>query len=277
MSVKLYANGRDITLSMWKFPAGERGVAIVDKITPTPRSAAIQLNYESDQDFVDMLMLVNAIRYEYPAIQLRADIPYFPYARQDRVMNHGEAFSLQVAVSLVSMCDFYEISVLDPHSDVLMGMFKPGILNIKSQWELWNSCCHIGKGVTVGNTTTPNHPTVLLSPDAGALKKIYKLGAALGLPVICATKVRDTKTGAIVSTKIDCEDINIYDKIYIVDDICDGGATYIGLANVIRNELGFNGVLTLCTTHGIYSKGKQVILDSGFDELKCINNMEKQK
>ena len=46
-------------------------------------------------------------------------------------------------------------------------------------------------------------------------------------------------------------------KVLIVDDICDGGRTFIELAKVLRAK-GAETV-DLYTTHGIYSKGTKVL------------------
>ena len=49
--------------------------------------------------------------------------------------------------------------------------------------------------------------------------------------------------------------MNKYSSLIVVDDICDGGYTFIQLAQVIKEEYGFTGDLHLVVTHGIFSKG----------------------
>jgi ribose-phosphate pyrophosphokinase len=97
---------------------------------------------------------------------------------------------------------------------------------------------------------------VLISPDAGAEKKIKELGNLLSsnekkVPLLCARKVRDTLTGAILATEI-YGDVQGRDLI-ILDDICDGGRTFVELAKALRNQGA--GDLYLYVTHGIFSKG----------------------
>ena len=67
-------------------------------------------------------------------------------------------------------------------------------------------------------------------------------------------KHRDVLTGQITGTSIIGE-AEAKTGI-IVDDICDGGRTFIELAKVIRKDYD---KLILCITHGIFS--------NGFDEL----------
>jgi len=46
----------------------------------------------------------------------------------------------------------------------------------------------------------------------------------------------------------------------IVDDICDGGGTFLGLAEELK-ECN-SGDLYLAVSHGIFSKGSQTLLDN---------------
>src|SRR6266436_4439963 len=66
-------------------------------------------------------------------------------------------------------------------------------------------------------------------------------------------KLRDARTGELSGFGIN-NDIEEYEKALIVDDICDGGGTFIGLAELIH---GINpGMeLSLYVSHGIFSKG----------------------
>jgi ribose-phosphate pyrophosphokinase len=74
--------------------------------------------------------------------------------------------------------------------------------------------------------------------------------------VVYCNKKRDPETG-----KLDGFSIYDYDpnpnsngtELLIVDDICDGGGTFVGLAKKLR-EAGAKKV-HLFVTHGIFSKG----------------------
>lgn len=260
--IKLWGGNKNIELNFWTFPGGERNVKIVDPEEILRfKSFTVICDYRGSNDLIDMLLLVNAVRNVSRFTQLRLFMPYFPFARQDRVMTVGEPFALQVAANLIRSCNFTEIEVWDPHSDVLAGMFDPGTLLIRTQWELWEKSLF----------SEYDRNDILISPDAGALKKIYKLAGKTGLRVVEATKIRDVSTGNIVETKIDVAALETASRCYIIDDICDGGRTFIELAKVIRNG-GYTGELELCVTHGIFSKGKE-ILNEYFDAVTALNDM----
>lgn len=263
MSVQLYGGNKYLDLKWWTFPGGERNVKILD--TNEIRrfhNFTVHVDFRNSDDMIDMLLLVNACRYVMKGAGLRLRIPYFPAARQDRVMTEGEPFALQVMVNLIKSCDFYEIEVWDPHSDVLAGMFEPGVLLVKPQHELALKFLTKYEG---------NHNVALVSPDAGALKKIHKLAKTLNLPVVEASKTRDVSTGEITGTSIN--GLDNYSTYVVVDDICDGGRTFIELGEVLR-RLQPEAKRVLYITHGLFSKGKEVV-EAVFDEILVYNDMSK--
>ena len=264
--ITMFSGNQNIELKFWKFPGGERNVKIV---SPSDiirfRSFTLTMAFKGSDDLIDLLLLVNAIRNVDAYTRLRLVVPYFPAARQDRVMTEGEPLAVQVFAQLIESCGFYEVEVWDPHSDVVAALFPPGKLKVVPQWQLWQP---------VLESTFKNHgmdaKPALLSPDAGALKKIYKLAKLVDMPVVEAKKVRDVSTGNITKTEVDSQALSRYNIIFVVDDICDGGRTFEELAKVIR-EGGYTGKLVLCVTHGIFSKGLDCL--SEYDAIYSINNM----
>lgn len=271
--ITLKTRTNTVELKWWTFPGGERNVKIVDIKDIDGRDLFVTCKFENSNDLIDMLLLVNAIRnvdiVGLNQIDIFLDIPYFPFARQDRVMTDGEPFALQVAVQLIKACKFKTVTVMDPHSDVLTGMFEPGELKIVPQWKLW---------APIMNSPSSQN-TALVSPDAGAQKKIHKLSNAiyelsrgeLYIPAIEASKRRDPATGEIVETVINHDHLNMYKTLFVVDDICDGGRTFIELAKAIRTK-GYTGELILCVTHGIFSKGIEPLFQV-YDKVFTLNNM----
>ena len=94
-----------------------------------------------------------------------------------------------------------------------------------------------------------------LIPDKGANDKAYEIIKQIGFVghVIECSKKRDKLTGKIVETSIPADIAFEGDPCLIVDDICDGGYTFIELAKKAK-ERGA-GKIYLVVTHGIFSKG----------------------
>ena len=231
------------------FPGGEPHIRILDEVGPSDE-VLITHRINSFNDLGLLLIAVDALH------RMRVDdislvLPYFPAARQDRVMTPGESLSCKVYADLINGLGLEEVIIFDPHSDVV-----PALLD---------RC-----------TVVPNHAFVaavvkrlatlplLISPDGGALKKIHGLAKQLGgVPVLECGKSRDVRTGALSGFTVPSDDLNGRPCL-IVDDICDGGGTFLGLADELRKRNA--GPLHLAISHGIFSKGTEVLRQK-FDRL----------
>lgn len=102
----------------------------------------------------------------------------------------------------------------------------------------------------------------------GQRKKVLTVAQRLGLrDVFCASKIRDSKTGKITDTTFHDEVKGR--KVLIVDDICDGGRTFIELGKLLREKQA--ETIYLYITHGIFSKGLQA-LNPYFDHIYCYHS-----
>jgi ribose-phosphate pyrophosphokinase len=227
------------------FSGGE--VQITWPVGPLRGSQRIQVvaNLDSSDAIMALMLGVDAIRratFNQPVIELF--IPYFPYARQDRVCVEGQALSVSVIANMINSLQCNRVTICDPHSDVTSAMINN--LTVKSQAD-------IATRIKKFRRKLCHSDTVIVAPDAGASKKAIAVSQACerGTPVIQALKTRNQKTGDINSTEV-LGDVS-GKKCMIVDDICDGGRTFIQLAD----ELIKRGAteVNLFVTHGIFSHG----------------------
>ena len=77
------------------------------------------------------------------------------------------------------------------------------------------------------------------------------------MPIIRADKIRDTMTGALSGFEVYADDLTGKDVV-ILDDLCDGGGTFIGLAKKLREKGAAK--ITLYVTHGMFTKGVKDLL-----------------
>jgi ribose-phosphate pyrophosphokinase len=83
------------------------------------------------------------------------------------------------------------------------------------------------------------------------------VAADLGVDLYIADKKRDFDTGKILGIEM-TEPLPKTGRYLVVDDICDGGGTFMGLANAIdlpKDQLG------LWVTHGIFSGNAHLLRD----------------
>ncbi len=173
-------------------------------------------------------------------------ISYLMAARMDRQMTEGEPFSLRVVSTLLNQAGFKSISIFDPHSDVSTAL----LLRSKAIGnEVFVKDCIADFRKNQGE----KEDYYLVSPDAGALKKIHKVAQYVQAPRVAeCMKMRDVKTGQLSGFKTMESDFD-RKTCFIVDDICDGGGTFIGLAALLKQHNA--GKIVLIVSHGIFSKG----------------------
>jgi ribose-phosphate pyrophosphokinase len=198
--------------------------------------------------------------------RINVRIPYIPYGRQDRRCNEGESFSLKVFANILNSLKLDNVETLDTHSDVTSALIDN--LEVISNQGLVDWAIHkIGQD----NGKDLTHLNVL-SPDAGQSKKIYKLFK--DYPDGYATlyecgKFRDLKTTEIVESRVPL--VPGPEPILIIDDLCDGGRTFIEIAKRLRIQ-GNENELYLVVSHGIFSHG-ETELDKYFKRIYTTNSI----
>lgn len=261
MSIELRLNKLVVPVNHFTFKGGEEQVEIDLKHAPKGSIGFVDIiaKIKNSTDVMALAMLVDACsRLEglHNHAEFTLHLPYIPYARQDRVMQPGQSLSIKVFAKFINSLGFDKVIVDDPHSDVSAALLDN--VQIRGQ-EILVAEFHdqlAGKDVTI------------VAPDAGARKKAQKVADRMRLPLVEAGKVRDLKTNEITGTAIfgDVKDR----ECVIVDDICDGGRTFIALAQALK-ENGAKRVI-LYVTHGIFSFGKQIIRDGGVDEIYAYHD-----
>jgi len=243
-----FQNQEEIKFQSFTFSGGEPHIKIVPDFD-TNRKVTITHRLNSFNDLGLLCVTVDALRrMDVKIIELF--IPYFPAARQDRVMIPGEPLSVKVYADIINAMQLNKVFVFDAHSEVTPALLNNStvIPNYAFIKEVLNK---IGQNVK------------LISPDGGALKKIYKVSEFLGgVVVVECSKSRDVKTGKLSGFKVYEDDLQGMDCL-IVDDICDGGGTFVGLAEELKKKNA--GKLYLAVSHGIFNKG--------FDVLDCFDKI----
>jgi ribose-phosphate pyrophosphokinase len=243
-----FENEKTINFQSFTFSGGEPHIKIQSDFDLN-KTVTITHRLNSFNDLGLLCVTVDALRRMGVKI-IDLFIPYFPAARQDRVMIPGEPLSVKVYADILNAMHLNKVTVFDAHSEV-----TPALVN---------NCVVI-----------PNHTFIkevlkiigndvkLISPDGGALKKIYKVSEFLGgVEVVECSKSRNVKTGKLSGFKVYNDDLQGSDCL-IVDDICDGGGTFIGLAEELKKKNA--GKLYLAVSHGIFNKG--------FADLKCFDGI----
>ena len=257
----------DIDYHISKYPDGQQSVKIVDTVYPFIEGpVAIWSRMNSFRD-VELISSARASLNGMGIKEIHLYVPYFLGARSDRKFGPGESNYLkEVICPMINLQEFASVTVLDPHSDVLEACLN----NFKKESNLEM----VGRALAkINDKKGAKEKTVIVSPDAGAMKKIYSVSEAFGLQnVIIAAKHRDLSSGKITHTEVPgLDNYSIDSNFVIIDDICDGGRTFIEIAKVIQSHVWprdeyFRGKIYLIVTHGIFSGGF-LELSKHFDKI----------
>lgn len=248
-----------LDIEFLSFAGGERHVQIANLPVELIESVDIQAKIYSAEDLMDYLLLENALFQHNPSIQIDLEIPYLPYARQDRVCAQGQAFSIQLMAELLKIRPKRSLTVWDCHSAI--GTQLTGAANI-SPWQIIATCPELVAALQ-------GKQTVLVCPDKGAKPRSEAIAQAFDLSaIVYCEKKRDPVSGKILATQVSADDLTGKTAI-VTDDICDGGMTFIGIAQALR-ALGCSHIV-LYVTHGIFSKGLSVF-DGLIDHIYTTNS-----
>lgn len=211
--------------------------------------------------------LMRLIHYMHAAVgQLESVcLPYLPYARQDRATDTGTHNAVEVLALLLATSGVKKFMTFDVHSHASVVAFSKAGLELENR----NSAPFIDAYLATleSKGMIDRTKVALVVPDKGGRARkddqrdSLAAGRAIDVPIFYCDKVRDTKTGKITSMRVDDDSpATIADgtAVFCVDDICDGGATFGGVAKVMLER--YPNIKSSCSmhlwvTHGIFSKG----------------------
>lgn len=223
-----------LAVTTFRFPGGEphAQMAAGRSAVAGLRGAVLRIDARvgSLDDLGRALVVADLLR-RLGAAEVHFFCPYLPGARQDR----GAPLTAGLFAQWINGAGFDSVVGLDPHSDVM-----PALLE---------RFAAIGAEEVFPQDRLPGPAdAVLVCPDAGAERRVAAVARRFGYEVIHGRKRRDARTGAL--SGFECEPLPAGMEGIVVDDICDGGGTFVGLADALEVP---RERLHLWTTHGIYS------------------------
>jgi ribose-phosphate pyrophosphokinase len=155
------------------------------------------------------------------AARITAVVPYFGYARQDVRKSAGEPRSAQLAARLLLVAGIDRLVALELHSPALESAFEMPLIHLQAD-ELMLPVIR-SWGI---------RDLVIVSPDAGALKRAQRYASALEASLAVVAKARPRPDVAIP--------LQVLGEVsgrtcLIVDDMASTGRTIVGAAEALLN------------------------------------------
>jgi len=240
----------DGTSQVWKIPGewfNKHSAITINTIT---------WDFSYERELMPVLQLKNLLDKECPRASKHLDMPYLPYARQDKEIDNSLTFSLHTFATVINAFKFDLVMSVDVHSPVASEL----IHNLRSRQPL----------TEIRKTIAACEPHCIYFPDKGANNRYAGLIERPMDEVLIGNKVRNQQTGEIIGLSVKWGDdkpaTNLGDlDILMLDDICDGGMTFIKAADELKTYGARE--LYLYVSHGIFSKGLKPLRDAGISRI----------
>lgn len=227
----------------FSYPAGEIQVRlneeVVKDIENEKNGIAVIANIDSPESLIKTILYLNAVEGCIPESELTLPkfliLPYLPYSRADRRFVKGDTLGKQAFLNMLPAN--WDNITFDIHSDKI------------EQFNLFNVTPEKILEKIFKNYSFDN----ILFPDAGAMSRYSNMIEKMNIPanIYFCQKQRDPVTGQFLGFEVP----TVIDKTkntIIIDDLCDGGGTFIGIADKLQMD---RSKLALYVSHGIFSKG----------------------
>lgn len=250
--MKIYTKAGDLAFKTFKFPDGQPHFKL-ETYELEFRSVTIETAIKNADDLFLVLLASDVLRnHGYSEVNL--DIRYLMGARMDRAIDTQQPFTLQAVARLLNGAGFNTIRILDVHSDVALRLIRNS-RNVRP-YAAFDSVL-----TTLGPNVRP------VRPDVGAENRTSCY--VQGKYYVRCEKKRDPQTGYLSKFVVTDANMVAGHDCLIVDDICDGGATFVGLAEELKSVGALK--IYLYITHGIFSKG---IYLEGISRVFCTDSYD---
>ena len=212
------AGAKLVPTTVGAFADGESRVHIESDVSGADLYVVQPTSPPANERLMTLALIVDAARAA-GAARITAVTPYFGYARQDVRKRSGEPRSAQMAVRILECSGVDSVLALELHSPALESAFRVPLVHLQADeaalpliraWQLADP--------------------VVISPDAGGLKRAQRYAGALGAGLAVVAKSRPRPDAAVVLALLG----EVRGRhCVIVDDLASTGETIANAAQAL--------------------------------------------
>lgn len=207
-----------IPASVSAFADGETRVRIEADVQDTDVYIVQPTSAPTNERLMTLALLADAVRAA-GALRVTAVVPYFGYARQDLRKSAGEPLSGAIAARLLSSVGIDRLVTVELHSPALESAFPMPLVQLEAD----EVTLPVIRGWAIAEL-------VIVSPDAGGLKRAQRYAAALNAGLAVVVKTRPQPDVALA--------LQVLGEVrgqacLIVDDLASTGRTIVGAAQAL--------------------------------------------
>jgi ribose-phosphate pyrophosphokinase len=214
-------------------------------------------NTYPDENIIELFLLQDVLK-EAGVKKLVTVIPYYGYARQDKIFNKGECISAKAIAKHIEL-QTDETLTVDLHAKSILNWFDKPVHEIT--------------GMTpIGEHLKQNPPDIIMAPDKGAVDRAKLVSEVVGCDWDYFEKTRIDDHNVKIAPKT----LDVSGKdIVIVDDIIATGGTIITSGSYLKDQ-GASSVVAACT-HGLYTENAlERLKNSVLDDIISTDTLESE-
>jgi ribose-phosphate pyrophosphokinase len=242
-----------------RFANGEIYVRPLDSVRGADCFVIQSHSHPINDNIMEQLITIDALR-RASARKITAVVPFFAYSRQDKKVLPREPITARLIADLFMQAGADRLVSVDLHTGQLQGF-------IDKSWD------HLTALPIITDYLAEhlNGDTVVLSPDAGGVKRAERYARRLDASVAFIYKRRDPLShneSSALSMSGDVEGRHIV----IVDDMIDTAGTVCNAAELVKDQGALS--VRIAATHGIFSEpAVDRIKNAPIDEVIVTNTL----
>lgn len=190
-----------------------------------------------NDNLMELLLLIDAAKRS-GAKKVIAVLAFYPYRRQERQVQKGEAVSAEVVAKMIEAAGATKIIACNLHSTTIETFFNIPLVHLR----LWSTFIEYYKKKTCSHDNC-----VVVAPDLGSRRRSKTIAQGLGLPLAIVEKYRPGHDRVLIKNVVG----NVRGKnVIVVDDEINTGNTIIAVSMALK-ELGVKDIY-FSAVHGVF-------------------------
>lgn len=222
-----------------RFPDGETSVQLLEPVRHKEVFLIQPIGPPVNEHLVELLILADACR-RAAASRITAIVPYLGYSRADKRHGKREAITASMVATVLQAIGIDHLLTVDLHAPQIQGFFHIPVDSLTAVPTLYNTLRH-----------HVSDDTVVVAPDAGAVRMATEYAHRLSTSVIVLHKRRESGTETRVTHVVG----EVRGRAcLIVDDMITTGGTIAESIDALLNA-GSRPEITIAATHGLFVSG----------------------
>jgi ribose-phosphate pyrophosphokinase len=217
------------------FPDHEMFIEILESVQGRDTFVLQSLGENPNIHLMELFIILDALK-RAAAASITVVLPYFAYARQDRLDRPGVAITAKLIADLLTTAGANQLITMDLHSEQIEGFFDIPVHQLLSHTLLIPYCAALNL-----------ENLVVVAPDKGGIKIASAYARELDVPIALIEKERIDPFR--VEMRLFVGDVK-GKAVLLPDDMCSTAGTLVNAAQVCA-ELGAQRIIAV-VGHGLF-------------------------